>query len=46
VRFTKSHYISAQDFEIDGEFVNRGAMDALGADWLALLQEMNQALLV
>ncbi len=42
--------ITPQDFEIDGEFVNKGgrwgAMDALGAEWQQLLDEMNQDLLV
>jgi type I restriction enzyme R subunit len=42
--------MTPQDFEIDGEFVNKGgrwgAMDALGAEWQQLLDEMNQALLV
>ncbi len=41
--------ITPQDLEIDGDFVNRGgrygAMDALGPDWLQLLEEMNQELL-
>ena len=40
--------ITPQDFEIDGEFVNKGgrwgAMDALGAEWQELLNEMNQEL--
>ena len=40
--------ITPQDFEIDGEFVNRGgrwgAMETLGTDWLRLLEEMNVAL--
>ncbi len=40
--------ITPQDFDIDGELVNRGgrwaAVDALGPDWLNLLQEMNEAL--
>jgi type I restriction enzyme R subunit len=38
------------DFEIDGDFVNRGgrwgAMAALGPDWLKLLDEMNRELVV
>jgi type I restriction enzyme, R subunit len=42
--------ITPQDLEIDGDFVNRGgrygAMDVLGTDWLQLLEEMNQELLV
>jgi type I restriction enzyme R subunit len=42
--------ITPQDFEIDGDFVNKGgrwgAMDALGADWLKLLDEMNATLVV
>jgi type I restriction enzyme R subunit len=42
--------IEPGDFEIDGEFVNRGgrwgAMETLGADWLQLLAEMNQKLVV
>lgn len=42
--------ITPQDFEIDGDFVNKGgrwgAMDALGADWQQLLAEMNAALVV
>ncbi len=41
--------ITPQDLEIDGDFVNRGgrygAMDALGPDWLQLLEEMNEELL-
>ncbi|MCL4263899.1 MAG: DEAD/DEAH box helicase family protein [Anaerolineae bacterium] len=40
--------MTPQDFEIDGAFVNRGgrwgAMEALGADWLQLLAEMNREL--
>lgn len=40
--------MTPQDFEIDGEFVNKGgrwgAMDALGADWQQLLDEMNATL--
>jgi hypothetical protein len=43
-------HITPQDFEIDGDFVNKGgrwgAMDALGTDWLKLLEEMNRELLV
>jgi type I restriction enzyme R subunit len=42
--------ITPQDFEIDGEFVNKGgrwgAMDALGTEWQELLNEMNQELVV
>lgn len=42
--------ITPGDFEIDGEFVNKGgrwgAMDALGTEWLALLDEMNRELVV
>lgn len=42
--------ITPQDFEIDGEFVNKGgrwgAMDALGAEWQQLLDELNRELLV
>jgi type I restriction enzyme R subunit len=42
--------IKPGDFEIDGEFVNRGGrwgvMDALGADWRQLLAEMNRELVV
>lgn len=42
--------MTPQDFEIDGEFVNKGgrwgAMDALGAEWQQLLDEMNQKLVV
>jgi type I restriction enzyme R subunit len=42
--------ITPQDFEIDGAFVNKGgrwrAMDALGAEWLKLLEEMNRELVV
>ncbi|MEI2611646.1 MAG: type I restriction-modification enzyme R subunit C-terminal domain-containing protein [Candidatus Promineifilaceae bacterium] len=38
------------DFEIDGDFVNRGgrwgAMAALGPDWLKLLDEMNRELIL
>jgi type I restriction enzyme R subunit len=40
--------ISRDDFEIDGEFVDRGGIwgmvDTLGADWQSLLDEMNQEL--
>ena len=42
--------IGLEDFEIDGDFVNRGgrwgAMATLGADWQQLLDEMNQELVV
>jgi type I restriction enzyme R subunit len=42
--------MTPQDFEIDGEFVNKGgrwgAMDALGAEWQQLLDELNRELLV
>jgi type I restriction enzyme R subunit len=42
--------MSPQDFEIDGEMVNRGgrfaAADALGAEWRHLLDEMNRELVV
>lgn len=42
--------ITPQAFEIDGDFVNKGgrwgAMDALGAEWQQLLDEMNQNLVV
>jgi hypothetical protein len=42
--------MSPQDFEIDGEMVNRGgrfaAADALGAEWQRLLAEMNRELVV
>lgn len=42
--------MTPQDFEIDGEFVNKGgrwgAMDALGAEWQQLLDELNRKLLV
>jgi type I restriction enzyme R subunit len=42
--------IVPEDFEIDGEFVNRGgrwgAMVTVGADWLQLLAEMNRVLVV
>jgi type I restriction enzyme R subunit len=42
--------MTPQDFEIDGEFVNKGgrwgAMDALGAEWLQLLDEMNRELIL
>ncbi|HUM68691.1 MAG TPA: type I restriction-modification enzyme R subunit C-terminal domain-containing protein [Chloroflexota bacterium] len=42
--------ITPPDFDVDGAFVNRGgrwgAMDALGADWLQLLDEMNAALVM
>ena len=40
--------ITLEDFDIDGEFVNRGgrwgAMETIGADWMRLLEEMNVAL--
>ena len=40
--------INPEDFEIDGDFVNRGgrwgAVDMLGQDWLNILNEMNQTL--
>jgi type I restriction enzyme R subunit len=40
--------IAPADFEIDGDFVNRGgrfgAMDALGPDWQDVLAEMNREL--
>ncbi len=42
--------ITPQDFDLDGEMYNHGgrygAMDALGADWLQLLDEVNEALVV
>jgi type I restriction enzyme R subunit len=42
--------ITPGDFEIDGDFVNKGgrwgAMDALGAEWQELLNEMNRELVV
>jgi type I restriction enzyme R subunit len=43
-------HIRPDDFEIDGEFYNRGgrfgARDALGEEWLQLLVEMNAALIM
>ncbi len=43
-------HFRADDFEIDGAFYNRGgrfgARDALGEEWLALLVELNAALIV
>ncbi|MCP4418458.1 MAG: DEAD/DEAH box helicase family protein [Chloroflexi bacterium] len=40
--------ITPQDFDLDGEMYNQGgrfaAVDALGSDWLQLLDEMNAAL--
>lgn len=42
--------VEPADFEIDGEFVNRGgrwgAMEALGPEWRAVLEEMNRELTV
>jgi type I restriction enzyme R subunit len=42
--------IKPGDFEIDGEFVNRGGrwgvMEVLGAEWQELLDEMNRELVV
>jgi type I restriction enzyme, R subunit len=42
--------ITPQDFDLDGEMYNQGsryaAVDALGADWLHLLDEMNSKLVV
>jgi type I restriction enzyme, R subunit len=40
--------ISPQDFEIDGDFVNRGgrwgAVEVLGGKWLELIDELNTVL--
>lgn len=42
--------ITPQDFDLDGEMYNRGgrfaAVEALGADWLDLLDEMNHKLVM
>ena len=40
--------ITPEDFEIDGEFVNRGgrwgAVETIGVNWLQMLDEMNEVL--
>jgi type I restriction enzyme R subunit len=42
--------ITPQDFEIDGEFVNRGGrwgvVDSFGSDWLQILDNLNNSLLI